>query len=73
MFFSDWGIMKHGVPQRSILVPLLFIIYINDLTLRINSVSDLTLFTDDTSVIMSSSNFKDFCSVSNLVLSYMIQ
>jgi len=51
----------------------LFIIYINNLPLRINYVSEPVLFTDDTSDIISSRNFKDFCSVSNLVLSDMIK
>ena len=31
------------------------------------------IFADDTSVIISSRNFKDFCSVSNLVLFHMIK
>jgi hypothetical protein len=37
------------------------------------SASEPTLFADDTSVIISSRNFKDFCSVANLVLSHMIK
>jgi hypothetical protein len=37
------------------------------------SVSEPILFADDTSVIISSRNFKDFCSVANLVLSQMIK
>jgi hypothetical protein len=43
----------------------------NDLLLRVNSVSEPILFTVDTSTIISSRNFKDFCIVSNLVLSHM--
>ena len=52
---------------------MLFIIYINDLPLRINSLSEPVLFADDTSIIISNRNFEDFCSVSNLVLYHMIK
>jgi hypothetical protein len=51
----------------------LFIIYINDLPPRINSVSEPVLFVGDTSVVTLNKNFKDFCSVSNVVLSHMIK
>ena len=51
----------------------MFIIHINSLPLRINSVSEPVLFADDTSVIISSINFEDFCSVSNIVLYRMIE
>jgi hypothetical protein len=37
------------------------------------SESEPVLCADDTSVIISSRNFKDFCSVTNLVLSHMIK
>jgi hypothetical protein len=40
--------------------------------LRIISISELVLFADDTSVIISSRDFEDFCSVSNIVLSDFI-
>jgi len=63
-FFSAWGTLKHGVSQGSILGPALFIIYIYIyiyyLPLVINSISEPILFADNTSVIISSRNFKDF-------------
>jgi len=50
-------------------------INIKDLLLRINSLSAPILFAaaDHTCVTISSRNFENFCSVSNLVLSHMIK
>ena len=60
--FSEWGKIKHGVPQGSILGPLFFLLYINDLQNIIADPFKLVLFADDTSVIIanfSTSKFKE--------------
>jgi hypothetical protein len=53
--------------------PLLFLIYINDLPLRKNSLAEPILFADDTNVIISNRNFIDFSTSANLVLACMIE
>ena len=47
---SDWTQIYAGVPQCSVLGPLLFLIYINDIVEIINACS--RLFADDTSLYL---------------------
>jgi len=60
--------MEWSSPRINSRISLFFIIHINDLLLKINSIWEPLLFADNTSVIISSRNFEDFYLVSNLGL-----
>jgi hypothetical protein len=58
--YSDWGEITRGVPQVSILGPLPFLDYINDLPRKTNDNSKIILFADDTSIIITNPNTESF-------------
>ena len=68
---SERNIINVGVPQGSILGPLLFILYINYIQMALHNLNinfNLILFADDTSVIISEPSNKILCNSLNLVI-----
>ena len=57
MFFSEAGTLKYGVPHGSILGPLLFLLYVNDLPQSLSDVGSY-LHADDTCIFYQHEGFK---------------
>jgi len=56
---SNWAQVRYGVPQGSILGPLLFLLCKNDLPMIIHKISKPIVFADDTSILFTHSNLID--------------
>ena len=53
---SDWKIMNHGVPQGTVLGPLVFILYVNEFSEEIGKSSNVLQFADDTAILCHEKN-----------------
>ena len=58
---SDWADVISGIPQGSVLGPILCIIFINDLPKEVKSY--INIFADDTKLFRAIQNIKDIDSI----------
>ena len=70
--FTSSATVSCGVPQGSILGPLLFLLYVNDIV-NVSSKVELILFADDTNVFIKGNNIDECIRILNIELSKIHQ
>jgi len=65
--WSSWKEVRHGVPQGSILEPLLFLIYTNFLSKNVSDRTIPVFFAEDTSFILTNCNASELSRKANEV------
>ena len=70
--FSSWNNITAGVPQGSVLGPLLFLVFINDITNVVEN-CNIRLFADDTSLFIEVDNRKQAAAKLNEDLNQVTQ
>ena len=62
---SEWREVKNGVPQRSVLAPIMFLVYVNDMTEGKNSY--ISLFADNGKLLRKIGYHKDCEELQNYI------
>ena len=66
--YSDLSDISVGVPQGSVLGPLFFIVYVNDIINGMDSSIKFVMFADDTNIFISAKTSEELYSKANVLL-----